>query len=318
MDNKKRVQILLGVSVLALVVVFGLSYLDKGKSDGGYSIGSEAELRDSYTVGYEGDFTAINYSFKYNPAVFRVANLPNKSEIKIKDLRNGEISKIGIFYNGAAGFSGVKDFFENVPLGESESDNYDVVNLGVKMLGRSPDGAYEGSAGDKVAIFKTEIGFVYVESKNFGAELLRLLESFALGVGEKTSVMPSGITLKVYFLNDSIKKINDCTEVVPVERMVFDTKNLGEASLRLLLEGPRGEEGDAGYVSSVPRGVWLNSIKIEDGVASADFSRELSATAGSCNVLAIRTQIEKTLLQFPTIKKVRISVEGKTEGILEP
>lgn len=316
MKENKRVKILVAVSMAVLLITFGLSFIGSNNSE--EISGKNLEFSDSYVVGYEGDFTSLKYSFAYSPSVFRVANLPNKSEIKLKDLRSGEISKIGIFYNGAAGFSGVEDFFESVSLGESESDMYDVVNLAVKMFGRSPDGAYEGSAGDKVVIFKTEIGFVYAESKDFSGELLRLLESFVLAIGEKTSVMPTGITFQVYFLNDSIKKSNDCTEVVPVERMVFDTKNLGEASLRLLLEGPRGEEGDDGYVSSIPRGVWLNSIKIEDGVASADFSKELSVTAGSCNVLAIQTQIEKTLLQFPTIKSVKISVEGKTEGILEP
>ena len=316
MEEKKRSQILVVVAVAALLVVFGLSFI--ASNGARETSGKNIEFNDSYVVGYEGDFTSLNYSFAYDSSVFRVANLPSKSEIKIKDLRSGDISKVGIFYNGAAGFSGAEEFFENVSLGESGSDMYDVVNLSVKMFGRFPDGAYEGSAGDKVAIFKTEIGFVYAESKNFSRELLGLLESFVFTTGEKTSVMPTGITFKVYFLNDSIKKNDDCAEVVPVERMVFDTKNLGEASLRLLLEGPRGEELDADYMSSIPRGVWLNSLKIEDGVASADFSKELSATAGSCNVLAIRTQIEKTLLQFPAVKSVKISVEGKTEGILEP
>ena len=320
MTNKRRAVILVALSVLVLAVAFGASLLEGQDSVTGGVGGSKnlVELKDSYTVGFEGDFTVLNYSLTYSPAIFRVANLPNKSEIKIKDLRTGNISKIGIFYNGAAGFSGVKDFFENVPLGESSSDRYDVVNLGVKMFGRQADGGYEGSAGDKVAIFKNEIGFVYIEAKEFTEELLRVLESFSLSTGEKTSVMPAGIAIKVYFLNDEIMKGNNCDEVVPAERMVFDTKNLAEASLRLLLEGPNVGEADGGYVSSIPRGVWLNSIKIEDGVARADFSKELSATAGSCNIAAIKTQIEKTLLQFETVKGVRISVEGKTEGILEP
>lgn len=316
--DKNKLKILLGASVLVVAFAFIASYLDKGGADSVVLPGSEAELKDSYTVGYEGDFTVLNYSLKYDPAVFRVANLPNKSLIRIKDLRSGEISKLGIFYNGAAGFSGVEDFFENVSLGRSLSDRYDVINLELKMFGRLPDGAYEGSEGDRVAIFKNDIGFVYVEGKNFTKELLSSLETFSLISGEKTSVMPTGIAVNAYFFNDSIKENKDCTETVAVERMVFDTKNLGEASLRLLLDGPNDAEMDEGYVSAIPRGVWLNSIKIEDGVASVDFSKELSATAGSCNVLAIKTQIEKTLLQFPTIKSVRILVEGRSEGVLEP
>lgn len=318
MDNKKGIQILLSASFLVLVIVLGLSYLDGAKEGAEYFSGLKIEMKDSYTVGYEGDFTILNYSLKYNPTDFRVANLPNKSEIKIKDLGSGEISKIGIFYNGAAGFSSAKDLFENTSIGKSGSDGYDVVNLAIRMFNRNPDASFEGSAGEKVIIFNVDIGFVYVESRNFSKEFLEILDSFSLTSGEKTSVMPTGIEVKTYFFNDSVYKNNDCTETSPITRTVFDTKNLAEASLRLLLEGPTDAEIDNGYTSSIPRGVWLNSVKIEDGVASADFSKELSSTAGSCNVIAITSQIEKTLLQFPTIKKVKISVEGKTEGILEP
>jgi spore germination protein GerM len=186
------------------------------------------------------------------------------------------------------------------------------------MFGRLPDGAYEGSAGDKVAIYKSDIGFVYVEIRSLGDELLKVLESFALNAGEKSSVMPEGINVKVYYFNDSIRKNNNCDEVLPMISMVFDTKNLAEASLRILLDGPSSADIENGYVSTIPSGTWLNSIKIEDGVAYADFSKELSGAAGSCRIFGIKTQIEKTLLQFPTIKSVKISVDGKAEGILEP
>jgi len=39
---------------------------------------------------------------------------------------------------------------------------------------------------------------------------------------------------------------------------------------------------------------------------------------GSCRVSAIRSQITQNLLQFPTIKNVIISVNGRTEDILQP
>ena len=318
MTNRKKGIMFLFISGAVLLVAFGASFFggNKMQNTGSFSK-SAVELKDLYTVGWEGDFTVLHYSLSYNPAIFRVANLPNKSVIKIKDLRSGEISKIGIFYNGAAGFSGVKDFFENIPVGDPTSDKYDVVNLRLRMFGRLPDGAYEGSAGDKVAIFANEIGFVYVETKNLDAEIISVLESFSLTIGGKTSIMPTGIEVKTYFFNDSIRKNETCTEVLPTTRMVFETKNLAEASLRILLEGPEIVE-ENGYTSAIPRGVWLNGVKIEDGVAYADFSKELSNVAGSCNVLALTAQIQKTLLQFSTIKSVKISVEGKTEGILEP
>ncbi|PIP22172.1 MAG: hypothetical protein COX38_02115, partial [Candidatus Nealsonbacteria bacterium CG23_combo_of_CG06-09_8_20_14_all_39_25] len=39
---------------------------------------------------------------------------------------------------------------------------------------------------------------------------------------------------------------------------------------------------------------------------------------GSCKVSAIRAQITQTLKQFPTVDEVVISINGRTEDILQP
>jgi spore germination protein GerM len=58
---------------------------------------------------------------------------------------------------------------------------------------------------------------------------------------------------------------------------------------------------------------------IQNGVATADFSRELRAYGGgSARVQAIRAQITQTLLQFPQVRDVRLTIEGQAEGVLEP
>jgi hypothetical protein len=65
--------------------------------------------------------------------------------------------------------------------------------------------------------------------------------------------------------------------------------------------------------------VVLRGLTIRDGVATADFSRELRAYGGGATRVAqIREQVTRTLLQFPAIHEVRIAVEGETEGVLEP
>jgi spore germination protein GerM len=65
--------------------------------------------------------------------------------------------------------------------------------------------------------------------------------------------------------------------------------------------------------------VTLRSLNIAGGVATADFSRELGAYGGgSLRVRLIREQITRTLMQFPTVHQVRIAIEGRTEGVLEP
>jgi len=65
--------------------------------------------------------------------------------------------------------------------------------------------------------------------------------------------------------------------------------------------------------------VTLRSVVIKDGVATADFSREIEAYGGgSARVGTMYRQIEATLKQFSSVKEVRLAVEGQTEGILQP
>jgi spore germination protein GerM len=65
--------------------------------------------------------------------------------------------------------------------------------------------------------------------------------------------------------------------------------------------------------------VTLRKLTIADGVATADFSKEMQAYGGgSLRVSLIRQQIEQTLKQFATVRKVVIAVEGQTDGVLQP
>jgi spore germination protein GerM len=65
--------------------------------------------------------------------------------------------------------------------------------------------------------------------------------------------------------------------------------------------------------------VTLRSLTIENGVATADFSPELQAYGGgAARAILIREQITRTLLQFPTVQSVRITIAGQTAGVLQP
>lgn len=111
----------------------------------------------------------------------------------------------------------------------------------------------------------------------------------------------------------------DCGEVEAVERRVWKTEAVGRAALEELLRGPTPEELDAGFTTSINPGVEIQSLTIENGVARVDFSDELErAVGGSCRVAAIRSQITETLKQFPTVTGVTISIDGRTEDILQP
>lgn len=74
-----------------------------------------------------------------------------------------------------------------------------------------------------------------------------------------------------------------------------------------------------GFFTSINPGVKIQNIVIENGIAKVDFDEQLEfQVGGSCRVSAIRAQIIQTLKQFPTIKEVLISINGRIEDILQP
>ncbi|MEF8846833.1 MAG: GerMN domain-containing protein [Candidatus Paceibacterota bacterium] len=128
---------------------------------------------------------------------------------------------------------------------------------------------------------------------------------------------PTTQMVEVYF-GHSDKGGQDCSAVFAVEREIEKTEGTGKAALKELLEGPTDQEKENGYFTSIGEGVELNSLNIEDGVATADFSEELNQGGGSCTMEGRRAEIIETLKQFPTVDEVVISVEGETEGVLQP
>lgn len=127
----------------------------------------------------------------------------------------------------------------------------------------------------------------------------------------------------------------DVEQVFEVQkRRIPRTASVGAAALEELLWGPSGLNL-AGFITALPTPkevleypgrqpdwgprVRLLGLTISNGVATADFSKELRAYGGgSARVLLIREQITRTLKQFPAVQEVRIAIEGQTDGVLEP
>src|SRR5688572_28867930 len=128
------------------------------------------------------------------------------------------------------------------------------------------------------------------------------------GLGEGEAVVD------VYFPNSKLDPDHlDCSVVFPVRRAIRADAGVGgegRAALEALLKGPTEEEKEAGYFTSLPEGVALESFALAKAEARADFSSELHAVAGSCRVLSIRAQVERTLEQFTEVSSVVISIDG--------
>jgi hypothetical protein len=122
--------------------------------------------------------------------------------------------------------------------------------------------------------------------------------------------------------------------VQSVQRRIPRTAGIGKAVLEELLWGPF-PPNLAGFGTALPTPqevlsyagrtpdwgprVTLRQLTIVDGVATADFSKEMQAYGGgSLRVTLIRQQIEQALMQFPTVHTVIITIEGESEAILQP
>jgi len=119
--------------------------------------------------------------------------------------------------------------------------------------------------------------------------------------------------VRVYFPNNQLTFGNDsCTTVYAVERTVSDSTHPEKAALLELLKGPFEAETKDGYITNLNSGITLLSILISDGVATANFDSALQKDVnGTCRVSGGRSQISKTLMQFPGIESVIITVNGK-------
>jgi spore germination protein GerM len=125
-------------------------------------------------------------------------------------------------------------------------------------------------------------------------------------------------SVNVYLNNRKMGSSDDCSKVFPVSRTILNAETFGPGALEALLKGVSAEEKTVGYSTSLNDKVLIQKFEIKDKVAYVDFNQRFSEVGGSCKVTAIKSQIENTLNNLPDIDSVVISVNGKTEGILEP
>jgi len=120
-------------------------------------------------------------------------------------------------------------------------------------------------------------------------------------------------------------------EIIEQQQQVPPTQGIGAAALRELLRGPvtgnaagastalpsteeivtwNGRDASWGYR------VQLLDLAIEDGVATANFSKELRAYGDdAARAQQIHEQIERTLQQFPSVERVVIKIDGDSSAL---
>jgi spore germination protein GerM len=120
------------------------------------------------------------------------------------------------------------------------------------------------------------------------------------------------MTIKLYYLNTkNDPTLDDCRDVKPLTRVIPKTVGVARAALEEYLKGPTAEERARGFTGFGPpetTGI-LKSIKIKNGAAYIDFDKiiiqQLGAATSNCGG-GFFIGLEKTLTQFPTIKKDKV------------
>lgn len=125
------------------------------------------------------------------------------------------------------------------------------------------------------------------------------------------------LPVKIYLSNEKFDpEALDCGKVYPVTRNVPKTKAVARAALEELFKGVTPEEKAKGYWSffDETKSV-LRNVNFKNGAAYINFKsiviEKLGNATTSCGGSAFDGQIETTLKQFKTIKKIFYAIEGK-------
>ena len=238
--------------------------------------------------------------------------IPENQGIQLDNIKEGQIIKSPLFISGTvtqgkwAGFEG--------QMGRVELVESDGTILGLALLMATSDFM------KFPATFEADLSFVPPKGNEV---FLVFYNDNPSGLPENSAMM--SIPVKVSQEKTKIilyfgKQGDDsCKNNYPIEREIIKVEGIARATIEELLKGLTEEEKVAGYFTSIPEGVKINSLTIVDGTATIDFNETLEqGVGGSCRVLAIREQIIKTLMQFSSVQKVIISINGRTEDILQP
>jgi spore germination protein GerM len=147
---------------------------------------------------------------------------------------------------------------------------------------------------------------------------MKILILFCLLFCVPSLVLAQNTQLKIYLGNSKKNpQTEDCGKVFVVTRSVLKTKALAKAALVELFKGVTDDEKSKSYESvfSAESSLILKNLNINKDSAFINFNSSIQESVSSASASCARdmffAQIEKTLKQFPNIKKVFYAIEGK-------
>ncbi len=125
-------------------------------------------------------------------------------------------------------------------------------------------------------------------------------------------------TIKLYFANEKLSKSDNFpVKVFPVTRKIPKTTAVAKAALELLFAGPTEAEKAKGYYSDFSEDTksFFISVNVKNKAAYVNLKDpslfpvvgNFTTSSGGSNFFG---QVEKTLTQFPSIRKFFYAIEG--------
>ncbi len=123
------------------------------------------------------------------------------------------------------------------------------------------------------------------------------------------------ITLTLYFAGDPQVGFY----LMPEKRQIPYTTGVARAAMEELIKGPAA---GSSLRKVLPNTVKVLDIKVSEGICTLNLSKEILTDAVQVGVSAgtesnALNAIANTLTEFPTIKKVKLLIEGKSSGMVD-
>ena len=308
--TRKIWPIVLILLVLAGGIVWSLNFKPGGEAPDQISPESTTTFRGTHQAFFEG-FDVITYEFTYPTDKFEVVSNEPTTHVVFKDKQYGSVYEVKITYEGGRGFT-PQDYWNEVL--KRECSDCSAPASYVKIPEASQTLITSNNSYNWLIFSPKNGGWLFIAKMPASGDFfIDVLKTFH--VVETKNQQPAS-EFNVYFANEKTGDV--CTQVSSVLRLVPKTPAIATAAIQELLKGPTEFEKTEGYFTVIPDGSKLNSLRIEDGVAYADFNARTESGGGSCSMAARTKQIRQTLLQFSTIREVRLSIDGRTGDIFQP
>jgi spore germination protein GerM len=157
----------------------------------------------------------------------------------------------------------------------------------------------------------------------FGRVLHWLLAAVLAGAATPSPAAAATTALRVYFNHAQQAGTDaDCAIVFALPRQVPRTEAVATAALNQLFAGPSDAERAQGYRSpfSAHTAGLLKRVRIEQGTAYVDLHdlrARLGGVTSSCGAAEFQAQVERTLRQFPTVRRVILAIDGDPRRFAE-